>query len=433
MNRRVLLIACMLSLPLAYSAVSAQGGGAASQARPVNQAQKDTTASKDSVSAKGLDLDKLLVADEEGDLLIEDKPAAPAKAVASDSAATGQVSNKAGDQSVDEGESVKSADSAAHAPRRTSARGRRGPPPSKTSEVAADVGPVIVEEGRTINFAQNLKEYKSPRLAMLLSLLVPGLGQAYSRSYIKATAFGAAEVAAIGVAVYLNTRSKSERRKAYDYADENFSPDDIKRYYDTLRVELLLRDSSSIDKDSIFLPYDSYFEEAVKSKSSHYYESIRDEDFTPGWVDCDPMLDSLLVFIRDDTRDAISGKNGEYVRWVRYDQINKENFYYIKRIFDDMGRPVGGNEKIRGYSNYQIKYKEMMDKSDWYRDALNYTFYVMILNHIASAIDAGFTARAHNARLLGEDNSAWNRISVEQKFVFTGSELSPGVALRLRF
>jgi len=418
----------MLLLPLAYSAVSAQGGGATSPARPVNQAQKDTTASRDSVSAKGLDLDKLLVADEEGDLLIEDKPVAPAKAVASDSAAAVQSSTMA----EGEGESVKSADSVGRASARPSTPGRRGPPPSKRADSdTADVGPAIVEEGRTINFAQNLKEYKSPRVAMLLSLLVPGLGQAYSRSYIKASAFGAAEVAAIGVAVYLNSVAKSKKRDAYDFADKHFDVKRVMSYDSTLRDEFFVRNPDiDIKRDSIPLPYDRYFYDAAKDKSPNYYESIRGKNFTPGWDGYDLSLDEVLRVGREmlvvDTNITITGAGGN--KYELYDNRNSSMFYYVKRIW-----PASDGEWLLGYSSYQAEYNAMMDKSNSYRDAVNYMFYVILLNHIASSIDAGFTARAYNARLLGEENSAWNRLSVEQRFVFTGSELSPGVALRLRF
>jgi hypothetical protein len=410
--------------------------GAAPNAKAVNSAKaKDSVAVKDSsaaakkpAAAKALDLDKLLVADEEGDLLTEEKPAVHKPA--SDSAAAGQAPAKTEGRLADDGEGgVKSADSAAQASTPTQP-GRRGPPPATSAEPdAAETGPAIVEEGRTINFAQNLKEYRSPRVAMLLSLLVPGLGQAYSRSYVKTAAFGAAEVAAIGVAVYFNSVAKSKKADAHKFADAHFGVDRIRNYDKELRDEILSRDTTiEIERDSLPLPYDQYFYETAAKKSSYYYESIRGKDFTPGWEDRNLSLGDILSHGETDT---ILGTDGSGYMFYAYN--NDDMFYYVKRIFDGAGKLVSNGEPVLGHSSHQARYNTMVDGSNSYRDAVNYMFYVIILNHIASAIDAGFTARAYNARLLGEDDSAWNRISLEQQFVFTGSELSPGVALRLRF
>ncbi len=445
-DRRVLLIVCLLSVTSAPSVALAQGHGAAPSAAAVHSTKaKDSVAVKDSASAndsdsakpaaKSLDLDKLLVADEEGDLLTEDKPAAP-KAV-SDSADLGQTSANADVKPATGGESVNASDSAGVTGTPPLTAGRRGPPPSGTTKAdTADTRPVVVEEGRTINFAQNLKEYRSPRLAMLLSLLVPGLGQAYSRSYIKASAFGAAEIAAIGVAVYLNSVSKSKKKDAYNYADKHFDVRRIAEYDSLLRDEITIRRVSDslpdIPRDSIPLlydiPYDTYFYDVAKSKGAFYYESIRGKGFTPGWNDYDLSLEEVLSKNEGDTIDGLYGS-----RYVFYDYGNDDMFYYLRRIVDNAGRLVSNGERVLGYSSYQTEFNVMMDRSNSYRDAVNYVLYAIVLNHIASAIDAGFTARAYNARLLGEDNSAWNRLSVEQQFVFTGSEHSPGVALRVRF
>jgi hypothetical protein len=422
MNRRVLFIICSLLLMHAPSVVWAQRAADSATAKP---------------AAKVIDLDKLLVDDEEGDLLTEEKPAAHHKAV-SDSADAGQSSTNADVHLAEESESAKAADSVERVSE-SPKPGRRGPPLSRTADSdTADAGPVVVEDGRTINFAQNLKEYRSPRLAMLLSLLVPGLGQAYSRSYIKASAFGAAEVAAIGVAIYLNSVAKSKKKDAYDFADEHFDVKRIENYDTTLQNAFFKRDTSLIQgKDTIPLPYDRYFYNAAKNKETYYYESIRGKEFTPGWDDCNLSLSDVLSagdqMLQAQTGDAVLIKGSDGSRYELFDYRSLDKFYYVKRVFDKLGNPVNDGEWVLGHSDHQTTYNEKIDKSNSYRDAVNYMFYVILLNHIASAIDAGFTARAYNARLLGEDNSAWNRVSVEQQFVFTGSELSPGVALRLRF
>ncbi|MDR0331192.1 MAG: DUF5683 domain-containing protein [Chitinispirillales bacterium] len=460
MNRRIFLFVCLLALALASSAAWAQGAakpGAPIAEKPADNnaapqpAKKDAAAAKDSAVAakdtaaaakknaaakdsasapKGLDLDKLLTADEEDDLLVGDKPkpAASAKAAVADSPS---ASADAPDGQLTGEETAKPpADSAGQA-----SAGRRGPPQAPSSKAKADtagLGPSIVEEGRTINFAQNLKDYKSPRVAMLLSLLVPGLGQAYSRNYVKAGAFGAAEAAAIGVAVYFNSVANAKKREAYKFADARFDVDQLKRYDARLRQEFdnLVRDTVMTEEEAgaYFPPYDDYFYDAAKNGTSYFYESIRDKSFTPGWKDNDSLAPSLGQILGGDT--VFYAKDGS--KYALFDPDNVFMFYYIKRVADGAGNIVRDSEWALGYSENQAEYNAMMKRSTVYRDAVNYTLYALLLNHIASAIDAGFTARAYNAMLLGRE-SAWNRVSVSQQFVFTGSEVSPGLALRLKF
>ncbi|MCL2689353.1 MAG: DUF5683 domain-containing protein [Chitinispirillia bacterium] len=322
-----------------------------------------------------LDIDKLLAGDEEEDLLADDKPLVKESDIAS----------KADSASADS-EITETADSE-DAPQYGS-RGRQGyRPPRGAKSDPEDVGPAIIEDGRSINFAHNLSEYRSPRLAMLLSLLVPGLGQAYSKSYIKAGAFAAVEIAAIGTAISFNNSGKSKKREAHRFADRHFSIDSLKRY------DGLMRPKFEDEKIGIELPFDTTFYNSAVRRESFFYESIRGAYFAPGWIDLHPVIDDIV---------SNSDENPFEQDWF-------------------------------GSSRHQATYNSMMKDSKSKHDAVNYVLYVILVNHIASAIDAGFTARAYNANLLGKDNTVWERISVEQQYVFSGKELSPGIALRLKF
>ncbi|MDR0306350.1 MAG: DUF5683 domain-containing protein [Chitinispirillales bacterium] len=330
-----------------------------------------------------LDIDKLLAGEDEEDLLADDNPVVQETVSAVDSVSVDSLANISG--SGEESEQQH--------------RGRRGGPPIPS--VAADnttgkidsaaLGPVVIEDGQSINFAHNLKEYRSPRLAMLLSLLVPGLGQAYSKSYVKAGAFGAAELAAIGTAVYFNSAGKSKKREAHKFADQRFSVDSLKRYDKSMR--------DGFTNANLPLPYDTTlydddFYDAADKKQTYYYERIREKYMTPGWIDFTPGIDEVESWINENS------KFGD--EWF-------------------------------GYSNFQAKYNSMMKDSKSRYDAVNYTLYAILINHIISAIDAGFTAMAYNSHLLGKDKSVWNRLSVEQQYVFTGSETAPGIALKVKF
>jgi len=442
MNYRVIFLVCALTVAAAFSASWAQGHApGAANASPAahnaagdsaghkkvtvadtGAAANDTAAGKS--AAKGLDLDELLSGEHpEEDLLVGEKPAArpaaadsPADSSSKPPPARTPAERLAGDEKTPAPETA-----AADAPAPQAAVTRV----TAVKTDSAGLAPLAIKDGRTINFAQNLKEYRSPRIAMLLSLLVPGLGQAYSRSYVKAGAFGAAEVAVIGAAAYLNSVAKTKRDKAYQFADKNFHVENLRNYEIQLRG-YMARDTSWVIPEFVSDYYNNEFYDAADGKQAHYYESIRDWHYTPGWNDIDPGIEAIFSLPEKDT---IYGEGMSM--YLRYTREFPAEIFYIVRVMDKAGNTVNG-ERSLGYSQHQADYNNMMNDSKAYYDAVNYVLYALIVNHIASAIDAGFTARAYNAWLLGRE-SVWNRVSVETQYVFTGSDVSPGLALRVRF
>ncbi|MCL2182483.1 MAG: hypothetical protein FWB85_03315 [Chitinispirillia bacterium] len=425
---RIVLMACLLWAAAMSSAVFAQSAAAAKhESVAVDQKAAEP-------AQRGRDIDALLADDEGEDLLAGYKPAVHAKdTVPAD--LPSQLSTGTDGQAAGGEGAVDGADAAVHADQSAPVHsatpgGRRGAPVSAAAPV--ETGPVVIEEGRTINFAQNLKEYRSPRLAMLLSLLVPGLGQAYSRSYVKAGAFGAAEAAIIGVAAYLNSVGNSKKRDAHKFADDNFDVDRLKAYDVQLQREFEERiDREEISDWTFFPPYDTSFYNAAGKKQPYYYESIRGSYFAPGWSDNELSLDRILSADAADT--LIGADKSKYVLYNTAHNTEMPDFFYlVVRVFDNAGNRVFDGPLL-GYSGNQAKYNSMVEEANSYHDAVNYTLYALVLNHIASAIDAGFTARAYNARLLGDERSVWNRLSVSQQYVFSGTEVSPGLMLRVRF
>ncbi|MDR2578214.1 MAG: hypothetical protein LBC70_05320 [Chitinispirillales bacterium] len=377
---------------------------------------------------RGLDLDKLLAEDDEEDgLLGEYIPAVVAK----DTIAVDSLSASA--------ESAVAADSA-QTPVAGDTRqpGRAPVRRASISADTADLGPMVIEDGRTVNFAQNLAEYRSPRLAMLLSFLVPGLGQAYSRDYIKAGGFIAAEVAVIGVAAYLNSVGKSKKRDAHKFADRHFDVEQLREYDRQLLQEFERRlaggyiDTSRAVAVLPWEPYDDAFYDAAANRETYFYETIRNVDFTPGWRDNEFTLNEIIALGQNDTLQRQSGVYRSFSDAGNLPEARSHLFYLVRRVADANGNAMRDEQWARGYSSYQEQYNSMMNDANSYHDFVNFTLYALVVNHIVSAIDAGFTARAHNARLLGRE-SAWNRISVEQQYVFTGSETSPGIAFRVKF
>ena len=80
---------------------------------------------------------------------------------------------------------------------------------------------------QTQNISFPSPDKKSPMIAGLLSLLLPGAGEFYTESYWKAAVFAAVEVSAIVVAVSYNKKGDTQTSTFEQYADGHWS---IKRY-----------------------------------------------------------------------------------------------------------------------------------------------------------------------------------------------------------
>ncbi|MDR3012736.1 MAG: hypothetical protein LBU70_05950, partial [Chitinispirillales bacterium] len=383
-----------------------------------------TTTEEEPPARRGIDIEKLLAEDDDDDLLGDDpvvaQPETTPQSESPDSLseASELTPSELGQVELAPSDTVE----VSEPPYTPPMHGRR----AATIVAEEPAEPAVIEDGRTINFAHNLEGYRSPRLAMLLSLLVPGLGQAYSRNYTKAAAFGSVELATIGVALYLHRAGRTRRNDAYRFADENFSVDNLRNYHRQLKEEFERRftdEEGVIDFDvSAFIPhYDDFFDAAASGRMQ--YSIIGDATFAPGWMDNEPHLDQILQAEGDGIFHH--GQHGSYRLFA---PGIEETFFLITRIVDG----AASNERILGFSNRQVEYNDMIQRANNYSDAVNYALYALLVNHIASAIDAGFTARAHNRRLLGKE-SMLSRISVEQHYVFTGSEVSPGLALRVKF
>lgn len=274
---------------------------------------------------------------------------------------------------------------------------------------------VKIEKTQSINFARNLNEYRSPKVAMMLSLLVPGAGQEYAKSHLQAGLFGAIEVAIISVGAVLGVKGNNELKNAHEFADKNYSADKFKDYYGKLQSHLD-KDTTGI-LEGIFYGQepDTFFNDA-KNKTGNFYSTIREgsNPFVNGWVDAKPGFD--LGF-----KIADSG----YVNYKSSDKSSADSSYLVYKKGDST------NVKY-GFSSYQKKYNDMVGKSSAYYRASRMVFISLLINHILSAVDAGITAKAYNDRLLGKQ-TVWQRLNLKEADVCIGDHSLTGYALQVRF
>ena len=342
------------------------------------------------------------------------KTAAPA---ATDSSAAGAAATSADSAAA----SVPApADSAAQA-----ADSGAQSPAAVASAPAAPAAPVEaekIEKVRSINFAANLKEYRSPKLAMLMSLIIPGSGQFYAKSSLTAAACLAVEAALIGTGYAFVKKGQSEKKKARTYADSLYSADKFSNYDKDLRTFLGAKfgpaSGDSIYYGIIHFGDSSAAENFLKdanAKNDNYYDAIEDASgtFVRGWDDVAPGFSADNAI---EITDADTAMYGAFTNDSAYFAYKKEP----------------GKYPAYGFSQHQITYSDMVSKAQGLSRIGSRFYMSLLVNHLASAVIAGILAKKHNDELLGKE-SFWRRIDVEEQMVNTGTTVVSGYALAVRF
>lgn len=280
----------------------------------------------------------------------------------------------------------------------------------KPQQIVVKAKETKVENIKSINFAQNLKQYRSPKLAMLFSFLLPGSGQLYARHKLKAAVFGAAELAIIGTGTALAVKGRKEMKRATQFADEHYSIENFKTYYN----DIFKPGVSDTIHNSIFgngnLTIDQFLQMSQK-KDNEYYRNIQGNDnpFVRGWKDVTP------TFLPGFTPVEPGYKN-----------YNSDTAYLVYSIDMD------STSAKFGFSKLQEEFESKFSKANNFYDISQKVFFLLLLDRIVSAVDAGITAKAYNDEMLGKQ-SMWQRINIEQKQVNSGWDTYSGYALIVRF
>lgn len=180
--------------------------------------------------------------------------------------------------------------------------------------------------------------YRSPGKSFLYSLVVPGAGQVYTESKIKAGIFIGIEVAAwVGYYVY-HSKGKDQEKKNNATVDNSWSAE---RYTNWLIEEHGITSDTLASRTT----GQKFTHHLPSTKTQQYYEMVgKYEQFNFGWADTDY-----------DRTDSSYSK-------IRYDYVHAR-----AKANDDFTRAKKGAM-------------------------------VSIVNHLLSAFDAALSARRHNSK-----------------------------------
>jgi hypothetical protein len=161
---------------------------------------------------------------------------------------------------------------------------------------------------------------KSPALAGLLSLVVPGAGEIYNEDYIKAAIFIAVEAAVITTAIIYDNKGDNQTDVFQNYADKEWS---VVRYAEWLNQ---YKDGNiSINPDENLPPWERVNWEQLneaESRFSHklpshgdqqYYEMIgKYYQFSSGWSDYTFGPDNVNLSPKFIDYSHMRGKANDY-------------------------------------------------------------------------------------------------------------------------
>lgn len=247
---------------------------------------------------------------------------------------------------------------------------------SQSSFLAQETGPMTEQEDVDIYGFKG----KSVKKAFAYSLLVPGSGEFYAGSKIKAAAFLGIDIALW--ALYFNYRGqgKDEEKKYRTFADGNWIQDEYSQWLiDSVYVHVSTPNPNvTYENVCDSFPYWdteenewTYFSHRLPdSKTNQYYEMIgKYNQFRWGWDD----FDGLSSFLRDDYMD------------MRHDANNLLNKATHLAMFS-------------------------------------------LANHILSAFDAAISVRKYNKK--GE---RFGQLNIQMRLVEREREIIPRLTLSTRF
>ena len=269
-----------------------------------------------------------------------------------------------------------------------------------TPKAAADTAATVpreklpAEEEEIAVLGKSAPDYRSPRRAMFYSFLIPGLGQYYAHSKLKAALFVAIEAAGFGFRYNFLKRGDDANTAFIAFVSNHYNSAAYEDWYRTVGTNI---DSNNVGFQKLHIDSGTYRD----FSQQQYYENItKDRQFVYGWDDTKPELSVLAAGQAGDPIDSINNQPASIV----------DN--YIITFYDT---EYGRYDTSFGYSARQVEANHKRGLSnDEYRKADNLWF-AILANHLVSGVDAALTAWRHNRSQLQLKSSLLDKISVEDR------------------
>ncbi len=293
--------------------------------------------------------------------------------------------------------------------------------PSSSSLSRRDLlGPVKVSK---VNGIDEMKgRYKNPRKALFMSLVVPGSGQLYvggsTFTNVRGGVYLALEAALWSGWYYFSVYKYDQQVSKY----KKFA----KEHYSIGRYERGMRDLYSADA----VNYEAEFRSRYLGSRESFCEAIYGDAKARGCFDRTTLYHNDANFMTDFVNKPV--KLGSEMKNVHFE--DKAEVYSLIADasyvlgWDDVEKvPVATSLNLEdpsaskvslGDSDNRDEYRSLRSKANDYADMQAWFFGGLILNHIISAVDAAFTANAHNKTLYQEDLSWYDHLHFDSGVSF---------------
>jgi len=281
-------------------------------------------------------------------------------------------------------------------------------------------------------------EQKSTKLAMALSAIFPGAGQAYANPKSITTYIFPLLEAGLWYGYFHYNKQGDDVTRDYEkwatnevigqYTETSsiiidgeplFVEGQDKYRYERIRYDYA-KDALIADPLNNSTFYDSHFK-LDETNTKHFYEDIaKYNKYIIGWADWfdiyattgdDVWVDPSWQWETDPT----TGVN----KWIGNEVLNENSEYYDPEIYGDMQKDSG----------MRREYIEMRDDAESHYDKVDSIKFGLILNRILASFDAMRLARNHNRNYLASNDKLKIRITP----VYVNNELAPALMLSKSF
>jgi hypothetical protein len=239
---------------------------------------------------------------------------------------------------------------------------------------------------------------KSVRKAVLFSAVLPGSGQFYAKSYVKAAVFLAVEVTAWTVNISYTKKGDQKDSEFKQYAQQNWNE---LRYWSYVNWD----NQGKEEYASLLVPEN--------------YISMRTFDDGRVWYVIDETYfnenrDMILNNLRQIEEREYSHRLPTTTTQQYYEMIGKYPGQFGNAWSDaSFDRSYSGPDNITYNNNF---YMDMRDEANRYYDIAQYGLMAVLINHVVSSIDAGFTTRNYNRRQVKMEMS-YNNLRYKGEYV----------------
>ena len=296
------------------------------------------------------------------------------------------------------------------------------------------LGPVKVSKVHGIDEMKG--RYKSPRKALFLSLLVPGVGQMYvggsTATYVRGGVYMALEVFMWSGWGYFSIYKYNQQVDKYKkFAKTHYS---IGRYEAAMHDLYSVGGSDNYSKEFInrYMGTRKSFCEAIYGNAKYggcYSDGalfFQDSKHLNNFPDPDRLSDKERKKVNlgkemDEFGHSFNSESEVF-------QLISEDAYVLG--WDDVKavnasslglENVDSATVALGSSSHLKKYRSLRKEANDYADMQVWFIGGLILNHIVSAVDAALTAHSHNKVLYEEDLSWYDRLHFDSGVSFKDS------------